>query len=226
MSEATFAIDTTGAYITELVVDGQPVLFTRQPIGSKLRGGSHVCLPNFGPDASGSLAQHGFGRTVEWELTRDEPAVKELTLPSSTGAYAGLQATLHYACDESSMLMRLVVSNAGDQPLRVAPAFHPYFAVPKDSDVRLNGELLDLSAYAGTEYIEGAVHMLQIDGRTLRLCSDELTVWALWTDQAGDYFCVEPSLAGQSFSTDAKPGPRELLRPGELRTYNFTIGWA
>ena len=225
MSDTTFAIDTAGAYVTKLAADGQPILFTRQRIGDKLRGGSHVCLPNFGPDVSGELAQHGFGRVVDWKLTKDEPNIKELTLPSIAGVYTGLQATLRYDCSESGMLMRLTVVNTGRQPLRVAPAFHPYFAVPDESDVQLNGELLDLSTYAGTEYIKGTRQTLQVGERTLTLHSDELTTWALWTDQAAGYFCVEPSLRGQSFRR-SEPDTEELLQPDEQRTYDFRISWS
>ena len=51
-----FSVDETGAYITELYdVDGNQILFPRTMIGEKLRGGSHVCFPYFGPDGAGIL---------------------------------------------------------------------------------------------------------------------------------------------------------------------------
>lgn len=222
-----FSIDPHGAYLTQLhTSEGQPILFDRTTIDGKTRGGCHVCLPNFGPDSSGELAQHGFGRTVDWQVVRDEGDVVELRMPQVEGDYAGLEASMIYAydADASRCTMRLEVSNSGTTPLRVAPAFHPYFAVGEDEPVRLNGELLDTSAYEGTEFVEGISHELAIGERQLTLESDELTTWALWSDNRGGYFCVEPSEAGPSFINDS-PRPDELFAPGEQWSYEFRISW-
>lgn len=223
-----FTIDPHGAYLTKLVdQQGRPIIFEWTEIDGKTRGGCHVCLPNFGPDASGVLRQHGFGRDVTWEVTREETAVTELTMPTEPGAYENLQAGLRYAYGTeggSHLTMSLAMHNNGAEPLRVAPAFHPYFAVPSGESVRLNGQEIDIAQYADTEFIEGTTHELSIGERTLRLHSDQLTTWALWTDGKGDYFCVEPTLAGPSFQQEA-PGDDELLAPGQLRTYEFRIYW-
>lgn len=226
MSEQHFSIDPQGAYVTRLVdQESTPILFERTEINDKRRGGSHVCLPNFGPDASGVLAQHGFGRTSEWQLTRDDDDVKELTMTPVEGEYANLQATLRYVYDNdnSQFTMTLVVANTGESPFRVAPGFHPYFAVG-DEPVQLDGAQIDLTRYAGTEYATGPTRELRIGNRAIRLHSEQLTTWALWTDLAGEYFCVEPTLCGPSFSS-SDTTPDEQLGAGEQRSYEFTISW-
>lgn len=226
MSEQHFSIDPQGAYVTRLVDQANtPILFERTEINGKRRGGSHVCLPNFGPDASGILAQHGFGRTSEWQLMRDDEGVKELSIVPVAGEYADLRATILYTYDEASsqFTMALTVTNQGDDTLRVAPGFHPYFAVG-DEPVQLDGAQIDLTGYAGTEYATGPTRELRIGNRALQLHSEQLTTWALWTDLAGKYFCVEPTLRGPSFLSP-ETAPDEQLAAGEQRSYEFTISW-
>lgn len=225
----SFTVDTKGAYLTRLVdTGGRPILFERTLIDGKTRGGCHVCLPNFGPDASGRLAQHGFGRNLPWEVMESADAhVVELALPHVEGDYAGLNATLRYQSEPTHMIMRLTVYNDGDdeRSLPIAPAFHPYFAVPDGAEVVLNDEKLDISQYSGTEYIDGTVHVLRIGERRLKLSSEQLTKWALWTDMRGGYFCVEPTLEGSSFATEGGSLKPTQLRRGEMKVYDFRIDW-
>lgn len=224
-----FTVDPHGAYLTKLLdADGRPILFSRTEIEGKTRGGCHVCLPNFGPDASGTLAQHGFGRTVDWDVVGDGPDIKELVMPQIEGEYAGLRAALRYMYSSeggSRLTMNLAVHNAGLEALRIAPAFHPYLAVPHGEKVYLNDEELDISQYADTEFIDGTTHVLRIGDRRLTLHSDQLTKWALWTDGRGDYFCVEPTLEGPSFASPDGQYAQTLLGPDELQSYEFRIDW-
>lgn len=224
-----FAVDKQGAYLTELYDrTGKAVLFPRTDLEGKTRGGCHVCLPNFGPDASGRLAQHGFGRTLDWKsAASEEPGVADLYLPAGTDEYAGLKAALHIAVGDEGgdhLTMRLDVGNHGAEPLRVAPGFHPYFAVSEGDSVQLDGIPLDLTALADTEFVDGSSHELVIGGRRLRLHSDELQRWAVWTDQRGGYVCVEPTLAGPTFLNN-EPLDTEMLAPDAVQSYEFRIHW-
>lgn len=226
-----FEFDLNGAFLTDLSdSQGRPILFTRTTIGEKTRGGSHVCLPNFGPDSSGELAQHGFGRTSRWDLIADESTedgirAVELSLDTSEvpQSYRDIQARLKYWHGPDHFSMRLTVLNGGESAMRVAPGFHPYFVA--DQPVRLNGEPIDLSAYSGTEYIDGSQHVLELGDRKLVLSSQNLSRWALWTDQMGDYFCVEPTLAGPSFDQKSIT-QSEMIGPGRLKSYDLTIAWS
>lgn len=219
--------DSKGAYLTSLYDDfGVPILYPKTLIDGKTRGGSHVCLPNFGPDASGVLEQHGFGRTSSWEVVTDEPFVKEFLLPRGEGEYEALESSLRYAIgkDNTQLTMRLTLRNTGDTALRVEPGFHPYFAVPEDQGVvSIDDAPYDLTTLAGTKYIDGLSHTLRVGERELRLHSDELTKWAIWTDLKGPYVCIEPTLNGPSFNDESSIAA--LLQPGSMQTYDFSIHW-
>ena len=83
--DAKAIISTHGGYVTNLANDDGDILFPKRtlkaPDGSeKVRGGCHVCLPNFGPGGDTGLAQHGFGRTSEWVVASKSEAAVELTL--------------------------------------------------------------------------------------------------------------------------------------------------
>lgn len=220
-----FEVDPNGGYLNSL----PGILYPRQIIGEKSRGGSHVCLPNFGPDSSGRLAQHGFGRTSRWEViaddSDDDEAVRVVELKLDTtdipDDYEGLEARLQYWCGPDHLSMILTVLNSSESAMRVAPAFHPYFMA--DKPVMLNGELVDLSSYSEARFMDREEHKLQLGNRQLTLSSRTLNRWALWTDQLGEYFCVEPTLAGPSF--DGEPDEEELVDPGRIRRYDFTIAW-
>lgn len=228
-SNGSFGFDTNGGFVTELDDSrGRPVFFPKTVIGEKVRGGSHVCLPNFGPDSSGELAQHGFGRTSNWQVLVDDTdedgvRVVELKLDVSDVPvdYQTIDARLQYWCGPNHFSMRLTTLNGGTQPMRIAPGFHPYFMV--DGPVTLNGQVLDLSAYNEAQLIDGSQHSLELSDRRIDLSSETLTKWALWTDQPDKYFCVEPTLAGPSF--DQPPKDDELIASGRLKSYDFTIAW-
>ncbi|HEU0266718.1 MAG TPA: hypothetical protein VFQ70_03750, partial [Candidatus Saccharimonadaceae bacterium] len=196
----------------------------------KYRGGCHVCLPNFGPDLTGTLSQHGFGRSIEWERNfNDEPDAVALTMPlvgDDYPDYAGLRAELRYATSDAGgphTTLQLNVSNEGSDILRVAPAFHPYFAKGPEDTVWLDGQKLGLAELSEAQFCSGPDHTLVIGGRELRLASEQLQEWAIWTDAPDKYICVEPTLVGPSFSRAGAPDPRELLAPGDIRTYEFQI---
>lgn len=119
------------------------------PDGPKTRGGSHVCLPVFGP--SEGLDQHGFGRDLAWEVLTQGESDTSLVLSvkgdepvKGSELYAGLFAQLHYALRDKGtdknlsngpsgprLEMTLIVENQGEEPMVVSPGFHPYFAAPE-----------------------------------------------------------------------------------------------
>jgi len=72
--------------------------------------------------------------------------------------------------------------------------------------------------------ITGNKHELQLGGRTLACESDQLPVWAKWTDLLGDYFCVEPSVGGFTFVNEDQL-PEEALGPGETKAYTLKLSW-
>ena len=216
-----------GGYVTNLSDFSGDILFPKRTLkakdgSDKLRGGSHVCLPNFGPGGESGQEQHGYGRASEWTVESSSADDAVLTLAGS-GAYEGLKARLEYAIADQELTSALTLTNESSQPLRVAPAFHPYFV--HKGEVAIDGEqkaLLD--DFKDAVFIDGAKHILRTDGRLITLMSGNLPRWAQWTDQLGNYFCLEPTQSGFAFAEDMSRA--DELAPGETKTYRFVIGWS
>jgi galactose mutarotase-like enzyme len=221
-------VDPMGAWLTNLSDDNGDILYPKRAFQTsdgtkKDRGGLFVCLPNFGPGGSSSLAQHGFGRTQAWDVLDKTEASILLKLQSPEGEYAALNAVLSYQLNDHLLMAALDLTNDGDHDLRIAPAFHPYFATGEGA-VKVNGEEQSLDELADTVFVEGEEQEIDVDGRVINCESQQLGTWAKWTDQLGPYMCVEPTLAGYSFLNDT-PKPIELLKPGETRTFSLTLTW-
>ncbi|HSW77179.1 MAG TPA: hypothetical protein VLG36_00070 [Candidatus Chromulinivoraceae bacterium] len=228
-NDATKAIvDPEGGCLTNLSDDKGDILFPKRTLKTeegiaKKRGGSHVCLPNFGPGGVTGQAQHGFGRESVWEVTDKTDSSILLTLANGPDGYRHLNSVLTYQLGAKRLMMTLELTNNGGSDLRVAPAFHPYFALLGSSAV-LDDEKQALNELNEARFFTGDIHALQLEKRTVTLQSTGLPVWVKWTDQLGDYLCIEPSQNGFAF-LEEKPGEGELLRPDEIKTYSFTITW-
>lgn len=218
-----------GAWLGELGVGSDQILFPRSDLKNadgelKARGGMHVCLPNFGPGGESGLAQHGFGRTSSWTVVAQEESKTILSLESTTPGYVGLFTTLTYRLNSNSLLAELALTNRGSEPMRVAPGFHPYFALdPSEKKVLVNGTRYELSEIEGTEFIEAKKAELLTKNQRIALQSENLATWAIWTDQLGSYVCVEPTFGGNRFLEPETPN--EQLAPGETKTYSLRIEW-
>lgn len=222
-------IDLDGAWVTNLSDDNGDILFPKRSLrlddgSKKTRGGLHVCLPNFGPGGDSGLPQHGFGREKEWIIRARSDASITLELAGVGEGYESLHSQLVYTLKPSELTAELTVNNQGDQDLRLAPAFHPYFMTFGGS-VTLDGELQDLNDVAEAQFIKGDAHHLQFDSRKVTIAADNLPTWAVWTDQLGNYVCVEPTTAGFSFNEHAADAA-ELLAPEQVKTYTCSIKWA
>jgi glucose-6-phosphate 1-epimerase len=126
-------IDPRGAWLTNLSDDYGDILYPKRTLVAgdgtkKARGGSHVCLPNFGPGGDSGQPQHGFGRVMDWEVTDTTAASAMLTLAHGNNDYANLSALLTYHLESQSIIMTLEVTNDGAADMRLAPAFHPHFS--------------------------------------------------------------------------------------------------
>lgn len=222
----TATITTSGAYITSLADEHGDVFYPLQQLTTsdgerKTRGGCHVCLPNFGPGGASGLAQHGFGRTSQWQVVEHTSDRVELILQGSD-AYAGLESRLVYTVAKHWLAMQLTLVNVGDNELLVAPAFHPYFAY--DGALVLDGQsLTDLTPLADTIFVDGFTRQLATGRRTITLQSEGLPRWAVWTDELGSYLCVEPTHSGNSFADS--PAHAAALVPGQTARYGVRVEW-
>lgn len=222
-------INPEGAWVEELTMQSQPVLFPKTELTNengerKARGGMHVCLPNFGPGGDSGLPQHGFGRTMTWDVTRHTKTSAKLRLKNPTPRYAGLVATLEYELEETALSSTLSLRNAGKTAVRVAPGFHPYFYLDEsEKAVSINSEVYELANLAGTEYITADSVALSTADRQVNITQTGLPVWAIWTDGLAEYICVEPTYGGNRFLET--PAPDEHLAPGAEKVFSCTIHW-
>ena len=218
-----------GAWVETLTRDGQAVLFPKTDLMSdsgerKTRGGMHVCLPNFGPGGTSALAQHGFGRTLPWEVVHHNVHSVTLRLQGSGSLYSSLISTLVYTLEPSQFKAELTVKNTGQTSLRVAPGFHPYFALSEsEAAVSVNDVVYELDKLGGTEFITAENVALQTSEQRLSLEQSNLSTWAVWTDQLANYVCVEPTYGGYRFLEPSSP--EEHLVPGAEKTFSCSIGW-
>lgn len=219
-------ISTRGGYVTNLSDLNGDILFPKRALkaqdgSEKIRGGSHVCLPNFGPGGESGQEQHGYGRTSEWAVESSDASSVVLTL-AGEGEYDGLAARLEYAVDDQELTSALTLTNESTAPLRIAPAFHPYFV--HKGKVHVDGQPVNLNEFKEAVFIDGTKHILSTDTRLITLMAGNLPRWAQWTDQLGSYFCLEPTQSGFAFSEDLSRA--DELAPGEAKTYRFVIGWS
>jgi len=227
--KTTAAIDPKGGYIVSLRDEKGDVLFPRTILTNpatgtqKVRGGSHVCVPNFGPGGSSGLLQHGYGRISNWRPVFEDASEVFLVLDTGPDVYRRVRTELHYELTDHSLEMALLVFNYGDTVVRVAPAFHPYFAMGGEESVELDGQQLPLGDLADTRFTNGEKHTLALNGRMFTLESTELQRWAIWTDSVDSYVCLEPTLDGYAFLDPVDDN--QLIRGGVTRIYSFTLSW-
>ena len=227
-SGATKAIiSTKGGYVTNLADDRGDVLFPKRVLttadgAEKTRGGCHVCLPNFGPGGEFGLEQHGFGRTSEWRVVTQSQTSIELIL-AGEGDYADMDSFLRYEVAEGAFTLQLTLKNNGLSPLPVSPGFHPYFYRGGQAPTLAGVTYKDLTEFAEVKFIDGDNQHLAVAGRQLTLQSNGLSRYAVWTDQLGDYLCVEPTQSGNAFLEDITR--TDTLQPGGQQVYRFTIAW-
>lgn len=226
--KTTATIDPKGGYVVSLQNAKGQVLFPRTIYTNddgthKVRGGQHVCLPNFGPGGESGFLQHGYGRLTPWRPVFEEQDSVFLVIDTGPGAYKKVRTELHYSVTEHSIDMALLVFNYGSTVVRFAPGFHPYFALGTDGRAKLNGKELELTTLKDTKFMDGTTQQLEIADQSLTLESSELQRWAVWTDSMGGYVCVEPTLAGYAFLEE--PVDNQLIRGGVTRIYSMTISW-
>jgi glucose-6-phosphate 1-epimerase len=221
-------VDPLGAWLTNLSDENGDIIYPKRSLEAadgttKDRGGLFACAPDFGPGGASGLPQHGFARTEPWEVVdRTESSVLLKLIPSE-GEYKDVTFVVSYQLNDHILIATFDVANDSGHDVRVAPAFHPYFAT-HGGEVKINGEQQVLSELHEATFEQDEKQEIELAGRKLTLASPQLTTWAKWTDELGPYICLEPSLAGFSFLNET-PAPAEVLKPGETKSFTFTITW-
>jgi len=125
----------------ELLFMSPSAMFMR---GKAIRGGIPIVFPQFG---KGNLPSHGFARTSDWELIReevsDEGTVSVGLRLSSAGAFSeswpdkfALESEVRLS---ESLTSTLRISNTGLQPFSCHAALHTYFGVGDSARCAIEG---------------------------------------------------------------------------------------
>ncbi|MBT9316230.1 aldose epimerase family protein [Leptothoe spongobia] len=166
------------------------------------------------------LKQHGFGRTMPWEVTQqstDDGASLTITLKSNDETRASypfdFQLDYIYTLRGNTLEQRFRHTNLSDQPMPFSTGTHPYFAVADKTKL-----IFDLPS---SEYkIKGAPEVFAFNGQfdfdkeeidfafinltgqtatvkdgdsTLTLSYDEnYSTLVFWTVKGKDFYCLEP----------------------------------
>lgn len=205
--------DTNGAYITEFTYDGKDVFFpkfeTEIKGKKKIRGGSHPCLPSFGPSEINDLKDHGYGRDNDWEIVEESPEKVLLKLAGRSG-YEEMDSFISYELGENSLIAEIKMVNKSEKDLPVAPGFHPYFRAGENFEVYG----LDFGDFnlEDTYFLDAREVSFKAENFNIKITSENFHKFAIWTDFLDDYRCVEPCYNGKSF---VKGGDPYILKAGE-----------
>ncbi|HSQ68147.1 MAG TPA: galactose mutarotase [Polyangiaceae bacterium] len=224
-----------GGMATRLSLGGRHRFFldesTLRDPSKNVRGGNPVLFPSPGKleddryerdGHEGSLGQHGFARSLPWEVvsTATEGAAAATLRLSSSDATRGAYpwefvAEYKYILRGKVLRIEQRFSNAGGEPMPFGAGFHPYFHV-KQADKgaarigtsatrafdNVTKKDVELSQPLSLTRKEVDLHLLDHGARPCTLSwpgttlvvrgSPEYTHWVVWTLQGKDFVCVEP----------------------------------
>ncbi len=218
-------VDTNGGYLINYADENGDIIYPKRVITTengeqKTRGGSHVCMPNFGPGGESGQDQHGYGRSSEWNIAESGDNHVEFTLEGQ-GDYSDMPAKLRYELTDSGLAMELQLVNNGSSVLEVGPAFHPYFMT--GDHMVVDGESFDMEAYKEMVLSdESDEKLINTNHRTIMLKSTNMPFWAQWSDRLSGYFCIEPNYGGFTFVPE-NHRRTDALQPGEAKSYKLEV---
>lgn len=220
-----------GALISSWTVAGEERLYmdpaTLADASKNVRGGIPVLFPSPGKltndrYARGSMKQHGFGRTLPWEVVSSSPDRATLRLRANGETRAQypweFTASLTFSLGERSLRIdQEVVAGNNAEPMPFGFGFHPYFAVPVaekrvtrietsatrafDNVHKVNIDLHGIDLAAG----EVDLHLLDHDCSSSALtwfykviidASEDYRRWVIWTLPDKPFVCLEPWTCG------------------------------
>lgn len=206
-------LDLKGAWIKRFDKDGKHIFFPykEMEIGGahKLRGGMHVCAPNFGPDEIlNELPQHGYGRDEEWKVIEEEENFIKVEL-AGKASYENVKFTISYLLADDRLITEFVAVNEGEDTKLINPAFHPYFYT-KDCNIEIDDFTVVRDELPKPMTDENQNETFKTSEFDLEIVGHQgVGTYIIWTDFADDYVCVEPTYNGMSFR-DNDLNPYEL----------------
>lgn len=199
-------INEEGAYVEKFTFLNEQVFFDKKKLSLgdslKIRGGMHVCAPNFSDDnLLRELPSHGFGRDRKWQVIEKREDFLRLRL-DGYGTYEKVSFEISYKLEENGLLTRLVIDNKSEGKVPVAPAFHPYFKT-KFEELELVGHTIDKKDLPASIFIPAKDMTFRTKKREIKIVGEEnVGLFTLWTDFLDSYICIEPTYNGKSFLDD------------------------
>ncbi len=201
-------VNSNGAYIDNFEVKGKSIFFPKVmvKIGDKLkvRGGMHVCAPNFGEDEIlHDLANHGFARDLNWNVDDYGKDYVSLSL-DGIKFYKDIRFYLDYRLDGSSLIAKLKVINKSGSKVLLAPGFYPYFYADHKPIV-INNKDIEKSKLCDGIIDGDRSQRFVTDGNDIVIEGIEnINEYVFWSDFKGDYLCVEPTYRSIAFKDDSR----------------------
>lgn len=235
-----------GAYLKAFEIGGREILFSTREMEinneKKVRGGSPLLFPAGGPQ-EGGMSQHGFARDLKWveETTNNDQLFNPRTLlrlqdtPETRKVFPYLfELDLSIELGKNSLFYKLGVLNKGEEPMPIAPGFHPYFNVPqkeKFGQIKTNIKGLDLGKYGESQLTKSLffplndLEVIMPDSSKIKVeyggsFKREQATFVVWTDNK-NYICFEPWAAGVGALYDKKQ--QLLVPPGKRTTFSMLL---
>lgn len=228
----TAYVTTDGGFIESLrLEDGRQILFPRQQLVDKDRGGVPVCAPVFGPGEPIGLAQHGFARNCTWEVVSQNQDEVKLTLVNPVSQvknlpheYNGCKLELTIELADDTLTETLVVSNVGDKPFVCSPGFHPYFATTGATHIQLVERRFTADELIAAQVLPGPATQicLKTEVAELTISVDPAAKFVVWSANPEKYICVEPTTRG---FLDERNMSESMLLPSGSQKISMEISW-
>lgn len=233
-----------GAIVTSFRVGTREVLYldesTCNDPAKNVRGGVPVLFPTPGKleqdmwrrdGRAGAMKQHGFARTLPWNVVPAAPRSSAVTLALESNAATLAQypwpfrIEIDFALRGACLRIATRVRNTGCAPMPFGLGFHPYFQVADKAraTVLTNAtrafDSVEKQAieFTGFDLTRAEVDLRLMDhtrhdsalnfgdgSRVVVRASPQFTQWVVWTLAAKDFVCLEPWTApGNALNTGA-----------------------
>ncbi|WP_028116861.1 hypothetical protein [Ferrimonas senticii] len=152
----TLRCSTFGGQLLQWHHQGRPILWLSELAdltgNSPIRGGVPISFPWFAeqfPPAAKTLPKHGFARTQQWQLLKQQSHSLTLQLTDNSTTLAlwphRFALTLKIQLSGSELDLCLTIANTDDQPWQCGAALHSYFACD-------NAAAVEVAELTGRDY--------------------------------------------------------------------------
>ena len=208
-------VNPIGAYIESLRYNYQNIFYPKNQLEingvKKDRGGSHICLPLFGPNDIYGLNRHGFGRELKWTIEEHGEQHLRYTLTPDHEDFKDVRFNLEYRIIDNKFISVLTANNYSDKDVKISPAFHPYFAFKDFDELKIDGEKIKYTKKELADTVQyEEVKSFETEDFKINFSQLHLSKYAIWTDLEDKYICLEPTynLVSKDYFV-LKPGTEE-----------------